>query len=77
MRAVALSQRQYPQAVELLTRLLRQPEYPGRAEAQELIGLVRERAGQLAHAKAEYQEYLRRYPDGSAAARVRADCLRW
>lgn len=71
----ALSQRQYPQAVELLTRLLRQPEYPGRAEAQELIGLVRERAGQLAHAKAEYQEYLRRYPAGPAAARVRSRLL--
>ena len=68
----ALAQRQYPQAVELLTRLLRQPEYPARADAQELIGLVRERAGQLAHAKAEYQEYLRRYPNGAAASRVRA-----
>jgi hypothetical protein len=68
----ALAARQYPQAVDLLTRLLRQPEYPARAEAQELIGLVRERAGQLAHAKAEYQEYLRRYPDGPAATRVRA-----
>lgn len=71
----ALAQRQYPQAVELLTRLLRQPEYPARAEAQELIGIVRERAGQLAHAKAEYQEYLRRYPEGPAAARVRARLL--
>ncbi len=72
---VALAQRQYPQAVELLTRLLRQPEYPARAEAQELIGIVRERAGQLAHAKAEYQEYLNRYPNGPAAERVRARLL--
>ncbi len=71
----ALAKRQFPEAVELLTRLLRQPEYPGRADAQELIGLVRERAGQLAHAKAEYQEYLRRYPDGPAAARVRSRLL--
>jgi hypothetical protein len=68
----ALEQRQFPQAVELLTRLLRQPEFPARANAQELIGLARERAGQLAHAKAEYQEYLRRYPSAPAAARVRA-----
>ena len=71
----ALAQHQYPQAVDLLTRLLRQPEYPARADAQELIGLVRERAGQLAHAKAEYKEYLRRYPDGAAATRVRARLL--
>jgi tetratricopeptide (TPR) repeat protein len=67
----ALQQRQFALAVELLTRLLRQPEYPARANAQELIGLVRERAGQLAHAKAEYKEYLRRYPNGTAAVRVR------
>ncbi len=67
----ALAKHQFPEAVALLTRLLRQPEYPQRAEAQELIGLVRERAGDLAHAKAEYQEYLRRYPDGPAAGRVR------
>ncbi|HEX9139623.1 MAG TPA: SPOR domain-containing protein, partial [Steroidobacteraceae bacterium] len=68
----ALAQRQYPHAIELLTRLQRQSEFPGRAEAQELLGLARERSGQLAHAKAEYEEYLRRYPDGPAAARVRS-----
>jgi tetratricopeptide (TPR) repeat protein len=62
----------YPEAIDLLNRLLRQPEYPARAEAQELMGLARERAGQLALAKAEYQEYLSRYPDGPAAARVRS-----
>ncbi len=68
----ALAARDYPRAVELLTKLTRQPEYAGRAQAQELLGLARERAGQLAHAKAEYSEYLRRYPDGDAAARIRA-----
>jgi tetratricopeptide (TPR) repeat protein len=68
----ALEKHQYPEAVDLLNRLLRQPEYPARAEAQELIGLARERAGQLAQAKAEYEAYLRRYPDGPAAARIRA-----
>lgn len=67
----AQARRQYPEAVDLLNRLLRQPEFPERADAQELLGLVRERAGQLAQAKAEYQEYLRRYPDGRAAARIR------
>ena len=67
----ALAKHKYPEAVDLLSRLLRQPEYPARADAQELLGLVRERAGQMAQAKAEYQEYLRRYPDGPAAARIR------
>lgn len=68
----SLEKHEYPEALDLLSRLLRQPEYPGRAEAQELTGLVRERAGQLAQAKAEYEEYLRRYPAGSGAERVRA-----
>lgn len=67
----ALEKHDYPKAVELLERLLRQPEYPGRADAQELMGLARERAGQLAQAKAEYQAYLVRYPDRPGAARVR------
>jgi hypothetical protein len=57
-------------AVRLLTRLVEYPEHARRAEAQELLGLARERSGQLAHAKAEYEEYLRRYPDGAAAGRV-------
>jgi len=67
----ALDKRLYPEAVDLLNRLLRQPEYPGRADAQELLGLVRERAGQLAQAKAEYEAYLRRYSDRPGAERVR------
>jgi len=69
---IALEKRLYPQAVDLLTRLLRQPEFPARADVQELMGITRERAGQLAQAKAEYEAYLGRYPDGPAAARVRA-----
>lgn len=68
----AVASRDFPYAIELLTKLTRQPEFDGRARAQELLGLTRERAGQLAHAKAEYEEYLRRYPQGGAAARVRA-----
>jgi tetratricopeptide (TPR) repeat protein len=67
----ALSAHDFTQAVTLLTKLQRQPEFPERAQAQELLGLARERAGQLAHAKAEYEEYLRRYPHGAAAERVR------
>jgi tetratricopeptide (TPR) repeat protein len=67
----ALEKHQYPEAVDRLSQLLRQPEYPARADAQELMGLARERAGQLAQAKAEYEEYLRRYPSGPGVERVR------
>jgi hypothetical protein len=66
----ALDKHDYPRAITLLTKLQRQPEFPDRASAQELLGLARERAGQLAHAKAEYEEYLRRYPKGEAAERI-------
>ncbi len=69
---LAMEARKYPEAVDALTRLLRQPEYPARADAQELLSLVRERAGQLAQAKAECDEYLRRYGDRPGAVRVRA-----
>jgi tetratricopeptide (TPR) repeat protein len=67
----AIRKRQFPQAVELLTKLLRQPEFPDRQMAQELLGLTHQRAGRLAQAKAAYEEYLRRYPDGLAAPRIR------
>lgn len=66
----AMGGRDYPKAIAILTKLQRQPEFRERAQAQELLGLSRERAGQLAHAKAEYEEYLRRYPHGEAADRV-------
>src|SRR5215469_1178564 len=66
----AMAAHDYPKAIALLTKLQRQPEFPDRARAQELLGLARERSGQLAHAKAEYEEYLRRYPHGEAAERV-------
>ena len=68
----AMAARDYKSAVESLTIFVRQPEYAERAEAQELLGLSRERFGQLAHAKAEYEEYLRRYPNGPAVDRIRA-----
>ena len=58
----AMSARDYPTAIRLLTKLQRQPEFPERARVQELLGLARERSGQLAHAKAEYEEYLRAIP---------------
>jgi len=66
----AMTARDYTKAIAALTKLQRQPEFPERAAMQELLGLARERSGQLAHAKAEYEEYLRRYPAGEAADRI-------
>lgn len=67
----ALLDRNFPQAIQLLTKLLQRPEGPLAAEAHELLGIARERNGQLAHAKGEYEDYLRLYPQGAGADRVR------
>ena len=58
-------------AVQLLTRILENPDAVSARDAQELLGLARERAAQRAHARAEYEEYLRRYPSGAPSDRVR------
>jgi len=75
----AFRRKDYGTAIPVLTQLLEQPEFPQRAEAQELMGLARERNRQIAHAKAEYEEYLRRYPSGAAVERVqqRLQALAW
>jgi hypothetical protein len=67
----AMTEGEYPKAILIYTQLLSEPETGRSPEAQELLGLARERSGQLAHAKAEYEEYLRRYPEGEASLRVR------
>lgn len=67
----AMTVGEYANAVQIFTAILESPHSEHTQEAQELLGLARERNGQLAHAKAEYEEYLRRYPDGEDAQRVR------
>lgn len=67
----AIRDDQLDRAVQLLTNAAALPENPSTPRALELLGLTRERKGQLAHAQAEYEEYLRRYPTGEDADRVR------
>jgi hypothetical protein len=57
-------------AVQIYTKVLRVPNHDRHAEAQELLGLARQKNGQTAHATAEYQRYLSLYPDGEGANRV-------
>jgi hypothetical protein len=61
----------FDRAVQLATKIVEAGETPQRQEAQELLATARERRGQIAHARAEYQEYLRLYPKGPGADRVR------
>ena len=58
-------------AIQLLTKGISFPENSITPRMQELLGLTRERKSQKAQARAEYEEYLRRYPTGEGADRVR------
>ncbi|MDH4230125.1 MAG: SPOR domain-containing protein [Nitrospirota bacterium] len=57
-------------AIRLLIKVLSFPGHPYRADALEMLGLARERKGQLAQAKAVYDQYLKEFPEGEAAERV-------
>jgi hypothetical protein len=59
------------QAVFLLERVLRLPPNSYSPEAQELAGVARERLHEIDKAKQEYELFLRLYPQGEDAERVR------
>jgi hypothetical protein len=54
----ALKKNNPANAIQLLTKVLKYPENEYSPEAQELLGLARQRNGQLAAARAEYEDYL-------------------
>ncbi len=66
----AMTAGELSRAVQLYTKVLQQPASDHHAQAQEYLALARERNGQIAHAKAEYERYLETYPDGDGAERV-------
>ncbi len=57
-------------AIQIYTKVLQQPAHPRHPEAQEFLARAREKNGQMAHAKAEYERYLSLYPNEESAARV-------
>lgn len=67
----SMAKSDYSHAIALYTKILEYPDHPYRQDAQEYLGLARERNGQLAHAKAEYETYLKLYPKGEGADRVK------
>jgi len=58
-------------AIQYFTKVLKYPENQYSAEAQELLGLARQKGRQLGEARAEYEDFLRRYPSGEQSERVR------
>lgn len=65
-----LQKQNFSQAVQIYTKILIEPEHSFSAEAREYLGLTRERNNQIAHAVAEYRQYLELYPEGEGAERV-------
>src|SRR3974377_496617 len=67
----ALKKGNFNNAIQLLIKVLKHPENENSAEAQELLGLALQRSGQVGAAKAEYEDYLHRYPKGEGSDRVK------
>lgn len=59
------------QATQFFNRLLNLPQNEYSQEAQQLVGLAREKNGELDKAKLEYELYLKLYPQGEGAAMVK------
>ncbi len=68
---VAMERGEFEQAVGTLNRLLNLPPNPWSQDAQELIGIARMQLGEATKAKAEFELYVKLYPEGPGAARVR------
>ena len=68
---LAITDNNLDRAVALLTDAAQLPATSATPRAIELLGVTRERKGQNAHARAQYEEYLRRFPQGEGADRVR------
>jgi hypothetical protein len=66
-----LSAGDYSRATAFFTKATTMGTGTVKQEAQEMLGLSRERAGQMAFARAEYETYLKQYPKGAGAARVK------
>jgi tetratricopeptide (TPR) repeat protein len=66
----ALASGRNDDAINLLNQLLLLPPNKSSQDAQELIGVARERAGQNELARKEYELYLKLFPQGEGATRV-------
>lgn len=67
----AMTAGEVSRAVQIYTKVLQMPANVHQPDAQEFLALARERNGQIAHAKAEYQRYLDVYPEEEGAERVK------
>lgn len=66
----ALQGSNYPAAIEAFNKLLALPANKYTQDAQEWVGVARQRAGQTDRAKLEYESYLKLYTSGAGVKRV-------
>lgn len=64
-------QKNYPRAIQIYTKLLESSDSEVLELAQFQLALAREYNGHLAHAKSEYRNYLRAYPQGLNSVEAR------
>ena len=67
----AMTAGEISRAIQIYTKVLQQPANAQQQDAQEYLALARERNGQIAHAKAEYERYLDLYRETPGTDRVR------
>ncbi|MBI5925961.1 MAG: tetratricopeptide repeat protein [Aquabacterium sp.] len=67
----AYEQQKPEEAIRLLNQLLDLPATAVTPDAQELLGMVRLSQGEQAKAQAEFESYLKQYPSGPGAERVK------
>ena len=67
----AMAKQDYESAIRLYTKVLGQNQTVFAKQALEYLGVAREKNKQLAHAKKLYEQYLKRYPKGADAERVK------
>jgi hypothetical protein len=67
----ALSAKNYPAAIEAFNKLLLLPPNQYSQDAQEWVGVSRERAGEISKAKAEYELYLKLFTTGPGVQAVK------
>jgi len=67
----AITREDYRAAIGAFAALLALPENSQTRDAREFLALSYERAGNTERAKLEYENYLKRYPEGEDSARVR------
>ncbi len=67
----SMAQKDYPRAIQIFTKLLESTDPEIMEQAQFQLDLAREFNGHLAHAKAEYRNYLVSYPQGKNAPEAR------